>query len=57
MNNQPIQLSQQRIESFLNSINQAAVQPEILSTILEEFSITLEEISQQQQESVTTDSR
>lgn len=51
--NKPIQLSQQRLESFLNRINQATVNPEILSTILEEFSITLEELYQQQQELVT----
>jgi PAS domain S-box-containing protein len=52
--NQPIQLSQQRLESLMNRINQAADQPEILSTILEEFSITLEELDQQQQELATT---
>ncbi|MEQ9237680.1 PAS domain-containing sensor histidine kinase [Coleofasciculus sp. E2-BRE-01] len=51
--NQPIHLSQQRLESLMNRINQAADQPEILSTILEEFSITLEKLDQQQQESVT----
>jgi inhibitor of KinA sporulation pathway (predicted exonuclease) len=52
--NQPIQLSHQRLESLFNRINQAVDQPEILSTILEEFSITLEELEQQQQESATT---
>ena len=52
--NQPIQLSHQRLESLFNRINQAADQSEILSTLLEEFSITLEELDQQQQESATT---
>jgi inhibitor of KinA sporulation pathway (predicted exonuclease) len=52
--NKPIQLSHQRLESLFNRINQAVDQPEILSTILEEFSITLEELEQQQQESATT---
>jgi inhibitor of KinA sporulation pathway (predicted exonuclease) len=52
--NQPIQLSHQRLESLFDRINQAVDQPEILSTILEEFSITLEKFDQQQQELATT---